>query len=155
MINIPTWRDLAFWNTKNRYIIYLTNEVGGVNNAFKRKELSSKEQILTLNDSNRAIINFNSPMFKIKNKYFYCYDVTHGQIYAHSLNEKDRTDLISLLTKKGTLSGIVSSLKMGNNSMFSLAIGLIIIIMGIAVGFIIGNIAPISAIQHFISNFHW
>jgi hypothetical protein len=87
--------------------------------------------------------DMSKPAFRRKNKWYYFVDVENGQISLGDTRTVMSPKLFDLIVKKELGKQLVSVLEsvplLGNLIMMLLGIGL-----GVAVGYIIGNFAPMS-----------
>ena len=128
---------------KDKRIVILVVDVSGVRTPVGKKKVKPQTESVQYKGGRTFPFNINKPIIRRKNKFIYYVDIRTGQLEISSKIIPINPKLFDLLISHEIVAQIVGAmrkrLKFEEIVMLLLAGG-----FGVAVGFILGNYAPIS-----------
>jgi hypothetical protein len=144
---------------KMKFYLIITRKIEGIRREQYRVRITAKQTNVAYAKDKEAIIDWDKGLTwtDTKNKGFLIFDLDDGQLALSSPKNKIQIDA-SYETKVAIGSGILkqffSALIRPDNKLLSIMLALVCILMGFAFGTLFGNIAPIGAIQEWLSHIH-
>jgi hypothetical protein len=160
---MPEWLSNPF-RRKMIYRLIVVRDINGLRRELYKKKIKENERTFKYtkgkNKVGSVVLNWSEGFIWAtkKNVGYLMLDIDKGQLVLCDPKNKIQIDAsyeTGIAVGEGILKNIFAALVSTSGGTLPILIALICIIMGVAIGFIFGNIAPITAIQQWLSTIHF
>jgi len=131
-----------FRANKDRRKVYYIRKTSGVPTVLNTRIINPDSETVKYRDS-LFPIDIGNPAFKIKNTFVYVVDITTGQLNLGNSEKVKSPSLLRQLIMRNLAKQLVTGLE-GKPAMEIIIIIILALIVGVCLGYFVGNIAPMS-----------